>query len=262
MQLIPRYLVSNRVTLVADMAGFVVEYRPVYRRTINVYKGIDNVIDFQLLNADQKAIALTNYTVKFVAFDENKNLVIEHDGVQATSDGSTPIKGLFKVTLTENDLLNIKEQYLTYNIYLVDQDETNIITYSNSHFGNDGTIKVSANAFPGAKTSKSVTTFTEVTEDTSYWVSESIDAEPGINGNEALHTVAVYTDSYTGDLVVQGTLENQVDESTYWSDIDTITFSGTETEPQYLNFNGVLSHVRFKATASPSEAITKILIRN
>lgn len=262
MQLTPRYLVSNLTKLVANESGFVVEYRPVYRRTINVYKGIDNVIDFQLLNADQKAIALTNYTVKFVAFDENKNLVIEHNGVQATSDGSTPIKGLFKVTLTENDLLNIKEQYLTYNIYLVDQDETNIITYSNSHFGNDGIIKVSANAFPGAKASKSVTTFTEVTEDTSYWISESIDAEPGINGNEALHTVAVYTDNYAGDLVVQGTLENQVDESTYWSDIDTITFSGTETEPQHLNFNGVLSHVRFKATASPADTITKILIRN
>jgi hypothetical protein len=262
MQLVPRYLVSNTTTAVVDMAGFITEYRPVYNKQLQVYKGIDNVLDFRLLNADQKAIDLSSYTMKFVAFDENKNLVIEHDGVQLTSDGSTPIKGLFKVTVTENDLLNIKDQYLSYNIYLNDQDDTNVITYSNSHFGNDGIIKVNSSAFPGAKESKSISTFTQVTEDTPYWISESINAEPGINGNEALHTAAIYSDSYIGDIILQGTLDNQIDESTYWSDITTVSFTGSESEPSFVNFNGVLSHLRFKATTSPADSITKILIRN
>ena len=114
MQLIPRYLVNNRTTVVANEADpdrvFITEYRPVYTRQLKVYKGIDNVLEFRLLNQDQKQIDWVDkeYTPKFQAFDENKNLIIEHNGVAITNDDSAAARGLFKVTITENDLLNIQ----------------------------------------------------------------------------------------------------------------------------------------------------------
>ena len=40
MQLIPRYLVSNRSTIVVNETGFVTEYRPVYNRHLNIYKAL------------------------------------------------------------------------------------------------------------------------------------------------------------------------------------------------------------------------------
>ena len=49
MQLIPRYLVNNKTTIVTNEAGFITEYRPVYTRQLQVYKGIDNVLDFKVL---------------------------------------------------------------------------------------------------------------------------------------------------------------------------------------------------------------------
>ena len=251
MQLIPRYLVKNRTVLVADVAGFVTEYRPVYTRQLQIYKGIDNVLEFKLLNADQKAITLTGYTPKFQAFDENKRLIIEHDGV--TIDATL---GLFKVTLTANDLLNLKQQYLSYNIHLVDANNDATITYSDSYFGNNGTIYVSAEAFPGPALTK------EVTFPTNSLTSSTVTAEPGINGNEALHTVVFYTDAYVGDVTLQATLDNQIDVDTDWADIATLTFDGTETEPTPHNFNGVYSFLRFVASADPTDKITKILVRN
>ena len=262
MQLIPRYLVSNRSTLTANEAGFVTEYRPVYNRQLQVYKGIDNVLDFKLLNADQKPIDLSAYTPKFQAFDENNSLIIEHDGVQLTSDGSTPIKGLFKVTITENDLLNVKDQFLKYSIHLKDANNDSVLTYTNSHFENNGIIKVSSAANPAPRATYNVSTFTEVTESTPYWITETLDAEPGINGNEALHTAVVYTTSYVGDVTVQATLDNQVTGGTSWADVATVTFTGNETTPTPVNYNGVFSHVRFKSTASPADKITNILVRN
>jgi len=54
MQLIPRYLVKNKTTVIANEAGFLTEYRPVYTRQLKVFTGIDNVLDFKLVNADQK----------------------------------------------------------------------------------------------------------------------------------------------------------------------------------------------------------------
>ena len=77
MQLTPRYLVNNSTKLIANVAGFITEYRPVYSKQIQVYKGIDNVLDFRTYNADQRPINITTYTPKFVAFDENNNMVIE-----------------------------------------------------------------------------------------------------------------------------------------------------------------------------------------
>ncbi len=261
MQLIPRYLVKNKIDIIANVAGFIVEYRPVYKRQVQVYKGIDNVIEFRLLNADQKPINTQRYTPKFVAFDENKNLVVEHNAV-VLDDGSTATKGLFTVTITENDLLNIKAQFLSYNIYLVDENEDNILTYTDTHFGNDGTMKINAHAFPGPKTSKSVSNFVEATDDSGEYYSDAIDAEPGINGNEALHTAAIYTTNYTGDITIQGTLDNQITGQTIWADLDTVSFTGNETAPVPVNFYGVLSFIRFVADTNPTNSVNKILVRN
>ena len=134
MQLIPRYLVNNIVTIVANDKGFTTELRQVYSRQIKIYKGIDNVIQFRLLNADQKPINVATYTPKFVAFDEAGQQIIAHDGTVNQLDDSSASRGLFTVTVTENDLLNVKQQYLRYNIYLVDSANNKTITYVDSHF--------------------------------------------------------------------------------------------------------------------------------
>jgi hypothetical protein len=256
-----RYLAPNRIDVLANEAGHITEYRPVYSRNLQVYKGIDNVLEFKLINPDQKPLDVDRYTPKFVAFDENRNMIIERDGVNLQEGDSTAYtkKGLFSVTITENDLLNVKDQYLSYNIYLVDFDETKVQTYANEWFDSAGVIKVSGSAFPGPSASYSIDTFLE---DNSEWISEALDAQPGINGNEALHTAAVYTDGYVGDVVVQATLENQVTDYTNWADVATETLSGSETEPTPINFNGVYTYLRIKATANPANTISKILIRN
>mgnify|MGYP000034995520 FL=1 len=257
-----RYLAPNRIEVLANEAGHVTEYRPVYSRQLNVYKGIDNVLEFRLLNADQKPLDVDRYTPKFVAFDENNQMVISpRNGVNLQEGDSTAYtkKGLFKVTITENDLLNIKDQFLSYNVYLVDYDDTKVQTYANEWFESPGIIKVSGNAFPGPSSSYSIVTFKS---DNDAWLSESIDAQPSINGNEALHTASVYTSNYIGDVIIQGTLDNQVADSTSWVDITTLTFTGSETEPVPVNFNGVFSYVRVKATSNPADKISKILVRN
>ena len=261
MQLLPRYLCNNITTLIADVAGFITEYRPVYSKQLQLYKGIDNVLEFRLLNADQKPVNVTSYTPKFVAFDETNQMVLEKDAT-ILDDGSTVTRGKFKLTVTENELLNIKQQYLSYNIYLVETDGDKVLTYSQPNFGNDGVIYVNGTTFPGPLNSYSVTVFEQEAVGVEIWYSESVDAQPGINGNEALHTAAVYTSAYIGDVIVQATLDNQVTGTTQWADIATMQLGGSETTPTPVNFNGVFSHLRFKATANPADKITKVLIRN
>jgi len=276
MQLMPRYLVSNRTFLIADETGFVVEYNPVYKRQLQVFKGIQNVLEFQLLNADQKPIDITKYTfsdstetpqIVFVAFDENNRKIIEHEGEVIFEDDSAVNRGLFRVVITENDLLNIKDQYLSYAIYLQDANGLPRLTYADSHFGMEGSIKITSEALPGPQPTYSVTNFLPYNSDPNVeeWYSEPVSAEPGINGNEALHTAAVYSNGYAGDITVEATLENVVDgnNSVDWADVVTISFDGSsEIEPVPVNFNGVYSYLRFKTNADPADTIEKILVRN
>ena len=164
-----------------------------YPKQIEVFKGIDNTLEFRVLNADQNLLNIQKKKkkktthLKFVAFDENNKLVVEHDGT--VLDDSSDTRGKFKVTITENDLLNIPAQFLTYNIYLVDSANAKTLTYAYPHFDANGIIKISKDAFPSVD-SLSVTTFTEIEDD--VWTTEGINAEPAINGNEALHTAAFY----------------------------------------------------------------------
>jgi len=259
MQLVPKYLLNNSVSLIANLAGEVTEYRPVYTRNINVVRGIDNTIQFNVLNADQKAVSILNtYTPKFKAYDENNRLVVERDGT--VIETATTKKGHFTVTITENDLLNLPAQYLSYTVFL-ENSSTNAknILSSGTNFNNRGTIQIQAEEFPGPIDSVSISTFTEDNPSSGIFISSTVDAQPAINGNSALHTAAYYLSSAVGDIVVQGTLDTNAGTSN-WSDIDTFTASSSDSLV-YRNFNGVFSHLRFKHTLT-SGSITKILVRN
>lgn len=261
MQLIPRYLVNDRINIISNEVGFPVEYRPVYSRTLKVYRGIDNNIQFRLLNADQKPVRLTSTPI-FVAFDDENNLIIEAQ-CTVTDDGSTTAtKGMFYVTIAENELLNIKQQYLHYNVYL--DSDVKELTYAGRNFESAGIIYVDGNAFPGPKSSTTVDTFFQVND---YWTAGSNDtdkitAQPGINDNEALHTIAVYSTEYVGNIEVQVTLDNQITGQNNWTTVSTVTLDGSESEPVPLNLNGVFSYIRFKFDVDPTDKISKILIRN
>ena len=263
MQLTPRYLVNNRINVVSSETGFVVEFRPVYARQLKVYRGIDNRLQFRLLNADQKPVTVMGTPV-FVAFDENGSKVLEYFA-EVTDDGSTrDSRGMFEVIVTERDLLSIKQQYLTYNIYIDQGPEYRLLTYADRNFGAAGTIYIDGTAFPGPKPSLVLRSFFPVGD---KWIAgntaaDSVFAYPGVNGFDALHTVAVYATGYEGTIQIQATLENQITGVNNWFDVALLEFDGYETAPVFANFNGVYRYLRFVLDADPEGTIDKILIRN
>ena len=330
MQKTYRYLANNKVTILADLAGVITEYRPVYQRTLQVYKGIDNTLWFEVKNHDQKPVSLAGYTPTILVYDENKNLIIERSGtvqedtitrstvisesapdtnlefstVSGISVGQTvtgtyikpntlvtdvdtvnnvvtlnkspkdsvPLgeqitfttnskRGVFTVTISDNDLLNIRQQYLHYVIYLTNSIGDKTITYSNAHFDAKGLIYVSGQALPGPLATYSVESFSGNGNTPTAWYTEEFDAQPAINGNSALHTAAIYNGTFAGNVVIEGTLENQITLDTFWAEVDSVTLSGTETEPVPVNFNGVFTYLRFKTESDPT-GLEKILVRN
>ena len=71
MQKIQSYLYPNRTILIADLAGQLTENTVVYAKTIKIYQGVDNVIQFDIQNADQKRLDLTTFTnLQLNVFDQ------------------------------------------------------------------------------------------------------------------------------------------------------------------------------------------------
>tara|TARA_B100001287_G_scaffold254069_1_gene237218 strand:- start:4260 stop:5249 length:990 start_codon:yes stop_codon:yes gene_type:complete len=329
MQKTCRYLANNKVTIVANLAGYITEYRPVYQKHLKVYRGIDNLLYFEVKNHDQKPVSLAGFTPKLMIFDENNNMVIQKDGtviddavtlttnatesaadttlsfastsavavgqrvtgtyikrttlvssvagnivtMNKSATNAVPAgtaitfqtddkKGVFSVNITDNELLDLKQQYLKYAIYLADSTGAKTLTYSEAHFDAKATMYVDGDAFPGPMATTSITGFTSDSKSPTEWKTESVDAQPGINGNTALHTAVFYTSAFAGNMIVQGTLDNQVTLNSNWANVATVTFDGTETEPKPVNFNGVFSHLRFYTATDPTDKVTKILIRN
>jgi len=260
MQLVSRYLVKNNITVIANDAGFITEYRPVYNRQIQLYRGIENKLDFRILNADQKPVDISNYTVHFKMFDENKTLIVDVPGT-ILDDGSTVTRGMIVVTISASDLLSIKDQYVTYTLLVHDETNGTRLTYSDTNFGAAGIAKVRSDAMPGVMPSRSVTSFFTSGDE---WISNAFDAEPAKNGNTALHTAALYTNGYIGTVDIECSLNNALDDSetVRWSRVAQLTFDGTETEPVPVNYYGVFNYTRFRTSANPADTITKILVRN
>jgi len=57
MQLTYRYLATNKAILLVDLASNITEYKPVYSRHLQVYRGIDNTLTFEIKNHDQKSLS-------------------------------------------------------------------------------------------------------------------------------------------------------------------------------------------------------------
>jgi hypothetical protein len=267
---IQRYLLNNKIIAIANEQGIVTEYKPVYQRNITVYKGIDNKLQFKLLNQDQKPIDTSLYQPVIVVFDENNNQIIERS-CTVLDDGSTSTKGQFEVEIFESELINIKQQYLSYNIYLRDiATGKAIITYSETNFRNGGVIQVSGDAFPGPNESIILTEdngklwYKDI--DADIWRSQLVNAQPEINGNEALHSIAVYPGTFSGTVTLEGTLTEQIAidqanaNSLDWTELTTINFSNNQT--QVANFNGIYDYLRVKTVDEPISKIDKIVIRN
>ena len=254
MQLVSRYLLSNNTVVVTDDTGNLTEYRKVYQRNIKIAKGIDNVITFEIKNHDQKPVSILNtYSPYVEVFTEDNVLLKKYVGT--IKETTTPsFKGQFTINITDGDTINLDAQYLSYTVYLTNTSDTNTLTYADSQYGIKGTIELTNEAFPGAISSKSITTFVD-------GISSTVDGEPHLNSNNALHTAAFYTTGFDGTVIVQGTLGPNNTNS--WFDISTESLS-SPTQPYHVNFNGVFSNIRFKVTnsAGNSGTVDKILIRN
>ena len=259
MQVFKQYLLNNRVDLVANLADFVTEYRQMYKRNVKVYKGIDNTVEFKILNADQKSIDIaTDKEIRFDIIDSEQRQLLTKNAT-IVDDGSTrATKGLVTVTVTEGELLDIAEQRAKYTIYMIDSitgDRT--LLYADAQFGASGTIEIIDDAFVAPSTTHTVENFLLEND---YYISNAVTGEA--TRKDGLHTMTLYSDDFDGTFVVEVTLSDMLNETTLWSTYASYTVDFTaRTQPFLVELNGSFTYVRVKYLENQG-SLDKFLLRN
>jgi hypothetical protein len=160
MQKISSYLYPNRINLLADLAGFTTEYTNVYQRTVKIYQGVDNVIEFDIKNADQKRIELLTSPVitqlEMNVMDASGNALPNSPYI--ITPHST-IKGIATAVIPLDDLNELDHQFLRYSVTGLKAGNT-IPLYADSRFGAVGTIELVGSAMPTFRNDRVFDTFT------------------------------------------------------------------------------------------------------
>ena len=145
MQKISSYLYPNRIELLIDLAGFTVEFTSVYQRNLKLYNGIDNTVEFDIKNADQKRIDLTTLSIIELNIMDASGTSLPNSPYKVIPYPTK--KGIASVTIPEDDLVDLSSQFLKYSVSAV-KDGKDVMLYADTRFGAVGTIELVGDAMP------------------------------------------------------------------------------------------------------------------
>jgi len=258
MQTVSRYLLSQLV--IAYVSGYHGRNSKVYDRRLTLHRGVSNPITFTFKNEDQKAQDITSKTYEFNLIDSQSKKSVLTKTLTILDDGSTvSTKGDASCTITEGDLLELDAKFYNFAVREVKSDGSREVTYADTGYAAAGTVEILDGAYPEFTASTTVSAFT-LSGNT--FTSSAIDGKPGINNNQALHTIAIYPNNFSGTLKVEGTMVSTSPTDNDYFTITTSTLSSASSVSS-LNFTGVFQNVRFVAnrTSGTTGRIDKILYR-
>ena len=222
----------------------------VYNRDIKAYRGVANKLLIEVKNQDQKAINISDRTIKLNILNSETNTVYS----TTTATIHNAAKGQALVTLDDNDLLDLPATYYNYTVAVTSGEGIDEIAYADDNYGVRGTLEVLDGHYP------TFTASTELTVDASTNVTSYVISDKSTNQGSKLHTAAFYLNGYTGDIKVEGTLDDTPNyTSANYFTIQTESYTAS-SNVEYATWTGNYRAVRFTQVKT-SGSITKILYR-
>ena len=262
MQKISSYLYPNRIQLLTNLDdesnNNQLEWRIVYQRTIKIYKGIDNVLEVDVKNNDQKRISLAGRTIYMVIFDQANNEVFRYTALNLEDDSSHAGRGLARITVLGSDLEDLIPQSFNFVVYMENEDATLEILYGDSKYGARGTIDLLNGVNHKPKLNQRYDNFKQETNyQTNQTRSISYYSDPmPVRFYEAVPTtivkVTAYPINFIGTISIQTTQNETFSHEAFMKDpVQTQTFTQARNTPIVFDDIDVsqLTYIRLKFTS-------------
>jgi hypothetical protein len=269
MQSISVYLYSNSLEVFtnAQAAWKTERYRRVYNRNIKIFRGVDNRIDLQIKNSDERRAEIS--TASVVVFNlierEGQKIVLQKDC--ETVSAST---GRFYVEVTEAELLDIEPGFYQYSTILETRtdrgDQTYVVSgknplYIDSQYDAMATIEIIGSLLGEVQPSTEVKEFAfRPSFDNSFqdfYISSIISARPRSTNPQTLHTFQFNCTEYSGTVSIEASISESSDPDD-WVDVNTQIIDNENIF--YTNVIGKYNWFRVKHTPDSSTAVAEFTI--
>lgn len=223
-------------------------YQIVYAKNLRLNKGVDNVLQFQFLNQEQKAVDLTGkeLTFRLISYDGTKVLLEKAVNILL------PLTGITELTTTASEIEDVDPQLCSYSIEVTD-GSMNYPVFVNSEATARGTIQVVDSVLPSFVPAFDLTIPDHPTPNNS---TETYYSSTLSTYENPILTMQLFYDNFSGIVQIQG---STVPDSS-WYDIG---------DPyEYLDFNssegttidGFHPYVRVKFVSTQGN-VSQILAR-
>jgi len=233
-------------------------YMPQYSKTLTLNKGVDNQIQFQFLNQEQKPIDITGMaiTCRIISYDGNEILLA------STLNLKLPLTGIATLDVGAADLTNIDAQKCYYSLEIPVGD-LNYPVFVDQNAGARGDLNIVNSVLPAFVPSSKVSIPTgqgfpnvndaniniELPNANTYYTSVI-----STNNNPVLTLQATY-DQFVGDVLIEGSCQVDAD----WYPITTTTYSNVSDTFGYV-VTGYHPYIRMAFTSN-NGSVTNILYR-
>ena len=227
-------------------------YNLVYAKNLTLNRGVDNKIQFQFLNQEQKPYDITGKDITFRLIDESGTKVL----LQKLVSPLLALKGICQLETSSAELEDIIPQYCSYSLEIT-EDGYDLPVFTNSEAGARGAIRVVDSVLPSFVPAVNVEIPSHALPNSStvnYFSSV-------INTNDnPLLNIQCYLDNYSGIIEIYGS-------SIFNADLSTVGYKLSNNGP-YLNntcsygysIEGYHPYIQLKFTSTDGN-ITQILAR-
>ena len=235
-------------------------FMPVYAKNLNLHKGVDNKIQFQFLNQEQKPVDITGKSITCRILNSTATEVL----ITKALTLELPLTGLAYLYINAADLEDIPQQKAYYSLEIPVGD-FDYPVFVDPASGARGDINILNSVLPSFVPSQIVTIPTG---------QPFPNLDPNVNANNPLTNANTYyssiintqdnpvltiqtkLDGYNGDVSIEGTCNQQL---TDWYPITTESYEDTTSVKGYT-IHGFHPFVRMVFTSNAG-VVTNILAR-
>ena len=226
-------------------------YQTVYAKTLKIHKGIDNQLQFQFLNQEQKPVNITGKTISCTLMNSDGTEIL----LEKALTPLLPLTGLATLSVTMNETLMFNAA-LSYYSLTIPSGSFEYPVFVDDSSGGRGKIDVVDSVYP--KYIKSVQLNIPEHDTPTISVPVTYYTETHPSNDTANQTFQIQLVNYAGTIEIQGSVTGS---STEWYSIydDSNTYTGFSAT-EYVNIDGYHKYLRVKFISTDG-SIGKVLIR-
>ena len=224
-------------------------YQLVYAKNLSLHLGVDNKLQFQFINQDQKPVDITNTTVSIKILNYDNTAIL----MQTQLVPVLPLTGIAELQLVASDLLNIEAQMCHYSLTM-HNGTNNLPLFTNEHANAQGTIEILSDMLPDHIPSTNITipTYPQPAGSTVTFTSSTIDTLAN-----QLTTLQVYYANYSGNILINGSTTGTSSDDWYLIQHETYN---EDTSTEFYTIEGIHPYLQLKFNLTGGN-VTQILAR-